>query len=115
MGWSLLCVLSTVVLILVAIPHAISSHADVAALWDYLRQHHLRTWIQLGGRDSWSELLTERGFGSFRKVYPVLEKIDDPELHEHIERIKRHERFASRVLVPLFFVTVMLFVGRSFS
>lgn len=111
--WSALTIISVALSLVVAIPHGISSHANVMKLWNYLREHHFLTWIALGGPDAVSEFSTRRSFGSFRKIYSALESIEDPELRSLVENLKRHERFAERVLMPIFLVGVLGFTVHS--
>ena len=63
--WSSLGIIVLVPFVALTIPHSISGHRELLGLWRYLREHHFRTWVALGGPDAWSELQTTRGVGGF--------------------------------------------------
>lgn len=107
--WSALSGIVGALFVICMIPYAISSHMEIMALWKRLRENHYRKWIALGGHDALSETFITRGFGSMRKTYEALEDVEDDELQEIIVSLKRHERFAAIVLLPMFLVLLLLF------
>lgn len=97
-------------LFLFGLPYALTSYVAITNLWGYLREHHFKAWIALGGPDALTELLTQRGFGSMKKIYSALEPIDDAELKKMLLDMQQGEQFACRVFLPLFVVAVASFV-----
>lgn len=110
-GWATASTIALIPLVPLLLGLGISCQMEIVGLWKYLREHHFRTWIALGGPGAASESMTQRGIDGLRKIYAALDPIEDAELKRRVQRLRRHEALALRILVPWILLVILGFMA----